>query len=88
MAEYSRGHARDSERAFAKLISKHQMQDAYQIAETFAWWGEIDKAFAWFDRAFAQRDPGLAYLNFDPLLFRVRGDKRYRNLLEKMHVPE
>lgn len=88
MAEYSQGHARDSERALVEMIGQYQRQDAYQIAEAFAWCGQADKAFAWFDRAFAQRDPGLAYLKFDPLLFRMRGDSRYRNLLRKMHLPE
>jgi adenylate cyclase len=82
------GHAGESERAFAELIRKYQKQDAYQIADAFAWRGDSDKAFAWLDRAFAQRDPGLAYLKWDPLLLRVRGDSRYPSLLKKMHLPE
>jgi tetratricopeptide (TPR) repeat protein len=46
--------------------------------------GEIDAAFAWFDRAVEERDqnmmPILSYAHFDP----IRADPRFATLLDKM----
>ena len=46
-----------------------------------------DHAFAWLDRAYAQRDPGLASLKGDPLLKNLEKDPRYAALLKKMRLP-
>lgn len=42
---------------------------AHQIAEAYAFRGEGDQAFVWLERAYRQRDAGLACcLKTDPLL--------------------
>jgi serine/threonine-protein kinase len=60
---------------------------AFQIAEIYAWRGDKDQAFAWLDRAYAQRDGGLATVKYDPLLAPLRADPRYKMLLVKMKLP-
>jgi TolB-like protein/thioredoxin-like negative regulator of GroEL len=61
---------------------------AYQIGQAHAYRGEVDEAFAWLDRAYHQRDAGLAYfLKTDPLLDNIRADPRYAALLLKLELP-
>ena len=48
--------------------------------------GELDQAFAWLERAHAERRGWLCYLKVEPLLDEVRGDPRFRRLLELMRL--
>ncbi len=48
--------------------------------------GEVDQAFAWLERAHAERRGWLCYLKVEPLLDEVRGDARFRRLLESMRL--
>lgn len=52
----------------------------------YAYRGEIDKAFAWMDRAYQQRDRGLLVVKSDCLIKNLRQDPRYTELLKKMHL--
>jgi hypothetical protein len=46
--------------------------------------GDIDRAFAYLDRAFAN-DPGnLSYLKADPIADSLRDDPRFAELLKKL----
>jgi len=87
-AEHSLGHTRESQAALDELIEK-RVQDPYQVAEVYAWRGEKDKAFAWLQRAYLQRDGGLShYVRTDRLLASLRSDSRYAELLRQMHLPQ
>ncbi|HET6576761.1 MAG TPA: protein kinase [Gemmatimonadales bacterium] len=48
--------------------------------------GSSDAAFAWLDRAYEERRGWLAYLNVEPMLDPLRGDPRFRKLLERMRL--
>ena len=60
---------------------------AFQITELYAFRGENDKAFEWLERAYKQRDGGLAQMKGDPLLRSLEHDPRYRAFLQKMKLP-
>ena len=77
----------DSDKALNAIIATDQNGGALQIAEVYAYRGETDKAFAWLDRAYRQRDGGLTLVKVDPLLKNLRPDPRYAELLMKMHLP-
>ena len=47
----------------------------------------MDKAFAWLERAYAQRDGGLIEMKGDPLLKNLEADPRYAAFLKKMRLP-
>ncbi len=86
MAQYALGHHRDSDNALDELIGKHGKDSAYQVGEAYAFRNQLDKAFEWLERAYAQRDGALINLKVDPLLKNLRQDPRYAELLRKMNL--
>ena len=81
------GREQDSNAALAELTAKHDTDSAYQIAEAYAFRGEPGKSFEWLERAYKQRDSGLADIKVDPLMKTLRQDPRYAALLKKMRLP-
>ena len=88
MVDHSLGHAPQARQALNEYVAKNAMGDAYQIAEIYAWRGENDKAFEWLDRAYRQRDTGLAGIKLDRSFARLHGDTRFVALLRKLKLPE
>jgi len=86
LVEHDLGHTAAAKEALARAISKYP-NHAYQIAGTYAWFGERDAAFKWLDRAYANREFGLADLRYDPILKKIRDDTRYAMLLKRMNLP-
>ncbi|MDT8067662.1 MAG: protein kinase [Terriglobia bacterium] len=84
LAYYALGRRQYSDRALAELIEKYQADWALQIAEVYAFRGEVDLAFAWLERAYVQRDAGLSLIKDDPLLKNLDHDPRYAAFLKKM----
>ena len=84
MAEHSLGHAEASNQAMDALIFSYGQTAAYQIAEAAAWRGEVDRAFEWLDKAYVQRDPGMAHASTDPHFKDLHGDPRWPLLMRKM----
>ncbi|TMG86632.1 MAG: tetratricopeptide repeat protein [Betaproteobacteria bacterium] len=85
---YAQGRQAESDNALRQLIDKHAQESAYQVAEVYAYRGETDLAFAWLERAYAQRDPGLSSIRSNALLRNLHGDPRWRAFLEKMRLAE
>ena len=84
MSHHSLGDDALAAQELKTLISKYSDTSAYQIAEVYAWKGDAERAFQWLDRAAAQRDAGLIFLKFDPLLATLRSDRRYVAWLKRM----
>jgi TolB-like protein len=81
------GRHQESDSALKKLIATHQNDCAFQIAQVYAFRGEVDQAFEWLDRAYRQRDPGAPEFATDPLMESLRHDPRFTELLKKMRLP-
>ena len=88
MAEHALSHAQESSRALDALKKDHGAGFAFQVAEVHAWRGEKDQTFEWLDRAYSQRDGGMAMIKYDPFLVSLRGDPRYAALVKKLGLPE
>jgi eukaryotic-like serine/threonine-protein kinase len=84
LAYYALGRKSESDRALAELVSKYKTTAAFQIAEVYANRGDVDAAFTWLERAYAQRDGGLTFVKGDPLLASLERDERYVAFLKKM----
>jgi len=88
LAYYALGQKQAADTALEEYIVKFHSEGAYQIAEIYAFRGEADRAFEWLDRAYSQRDTGLAEVKVDPLLRNLKSDPRYAAFLKKMRLPE
>ncbi len=78
---------READDALAEVLEKDKEDWAFQIAEIYAFRGEVDEAFEWLERAYAQRGAGLTGMKDNPLLKNREGDPRYTALLKKMRLP-
>ena len=58
---------------------------AYQLGLIYAARGQTDTAFQWLQRALQQRDAGMHWMKFDPLLKGLSSDPRFKALLVQMH---
>jgi TolB-like protein/Tfp pilus assembly protein PilF len=87
IAEHDLGHPTKSQAALDQLITRYADTWAVQVADVYAWRGQRDEAFDWLERAYAQRDGGLADLKFDPYLVKLRSDPRYETLLKNVGLP-
>jgi TolB-like protein/Tfp pilus assembly protein PilF len=87
MAEHTLGHAAESRRVLDELINQHGARTPFRIAVAYAWRGETDSAFDWLQQAYERRDPALSLLHLDFGLSGVRGDPRYKALVQKMNFP-
>jgi eukaryotic-like serine/threonine-protein kinase len=86
-AYHSLGRHQASEAALRELIARHGDTAAYQVAEVYAYRGEVDKALEWLDRAYQQHDSGLTGLKSDGLFKSLHQNPRYIQLLRKMQLP-
>ena len=89
LVEYQLGHQAEAQRPLDEMLASPwaRSNGSYQIAQVYAWRGEVDRAFEWLESAYQHHDAGLAYLKYDPLLRKVRSDARYAALLKKMNLP-
>jgi hypothetical protein len=75
----------DANAALAVLLANSAGSE-FQVAETYAYFGNSDKAFYWLDRAI-DHDPGIQWLRGDPLFKGITADPRYAALLRKLNLP-
>jgi DNA-binding winged helix-turn-helix (wHTH) protein/tetratricopeptide (TPR) repeat protein len=59
----------------------------WNIAVVYIGLGDKDRAFAWLEKAYAERDEDLMYLNVDPVVDPLRSDPRFADLLRRVGLP-
>jgi len=62
--------------------------DPFDIASTFARAGRVDEALHWLDKAVDVGSYKVTYVAFWPHLDPVRGDPRYRDLVDRVYGPK
>jgi tetratricopeptide (TPR) repeat protein len=85
---HAQGRHAESDVALAELIETDADTGAFRIAKIFAYRDDRDQAFAWLERAYAQRDGGLCELRRSPGMRRLHGDPRWLPLLEKVGLAD
>jgi tetratricopeptide (TPR) repeat protein len=85
---YTQHRTSDSDASLAKAIAINGDNWASAIAMVYAWRGEADKAMQWLERAYAQHDEQLYMIKGEPQLRNMEKDKRYKDFLRKMKLPE
>jgi TolB-like protein len=82
------GRQSDADRALAALETNYADSRAGHIASVYACRKQLDRAFAWLDRAYIQRDGWLPLIKADPCIKNLEPDPRYKALLRKLKLPE
>jgi hypothetical protein len=59
---------------------------AFQVAQAYAYLGEVDRAFEWLDRAYAQRDPDVTHSAKDELFSALHGNPWWQAQLQRMRL--
>lgn len=88
MIEFARGRQAPADAAIEALVAGYGTVAAYQISEVYAFRGERDEAFTWLERAFRQRDGGLAEMLTSRHVALLKSDPRYRAMLARLGLPE
>lgn len=73
--------------ALKTLIDKDAGLAPYQIAEIYALRKDANETFAWLDRAWSSRDPGITQLLYDPFILRYKDDSRFAAICKKAGLP-
>lgn len=68
------------------LTERHGASSPFHLATAHAALADPDLAFAWLDRALAQRDPRLVEVQSDFMLKPLRTDPRWREFLRRMKL--
>lgn len=85
---HSLGHTSQSDAALDSLKTRFAEVAPYQIAEAYAYRGQAGEAFAWLERAYQHRDPGIASMKRSVMLKPLRRDPRFAAILRKLKLPE
>src|SRR5262249_3266019 len=56
----------------------------YDLAMIYTGLGETEQAFAWLEKAYADRSTEMIYFKVEPMLAPLRSDPRYQDLLRRM----
>jgi TolB-like protein len=86
MAESEWGTPDEARRLVDTFAQRFGKRDPASVAELHAWRGDADRAFEWIGKAYSQR-VGLGEVKADPFLRKLRGDPRFRAVLQKMKLP-
>jgi tetratricopeptide (TPR) repeat protein len=78
------GHGAESDAAMGEMTQKFAEDGPFQIAEVLGARRQPDAAFEWLERAYAQRDGGLAEMKSSPRLRSLHDDPRWSAFMKKM----
>jgi len=87
VVHFHSGRLEESAQALRSLTETMADHAAYQIAVTHSVRGETDAAFEWLERAYRQRDAGLAVMRSHRQLRPLHADPRWAQIVAKMRFP-
>ena len=84
MAYHALGRKAESDAALEALIRKDEKDAPYNIAYVFAFRGEADGVFEWFDKAIQYGDTGLTEILGESLFANIQKDPRWLPFLRRI----
>ncbi|HEY1726397.1 MAG TPA: protein kinase [Steroidobacteraceae bacterium] len=88
MVYYALGRRAESDAELARMLNERAGDSAVAIADVYAFRRQPTEAMHWLERAYAQKDPGLYSVKFEPDLKNLEADPRYRAFLRKLNVAD
>jgi tetratricopeptide (TPR) repeat protein len=89
-AMYAYAGRRDDALALLEEVERRSLRtyvSPVSISGVYMALGETDRAFAWLDRAYAERDPALVNLRVEPSFDPLRGHARFQALVRRLGFP-
>ena len=80
------GRAAESEAALRQLEEKYAVEAPFQIAAIYMARKDVDKAFAWLQRAVDERDSGVSVVDVEPVYRPLHTDPRWKPLLRSINL--
>ncbi|HYJ31655.1 MAG TPA: hypothetical protein VE326_00380, partial [Candidatus Binatia bacterium] len=80
------GRKAESDEALRQLEERHAVDSPYQIAAVHAAQNDADGTFAWLERAYQERDSGMAQAGSEPVFRPFHGDPRWAALMKKLDL--
>jgi len=79
----------DLQTSLARWNKDHWHVDAYSIGSDYAFLGQFDRAFDWFNKCLELRSGTMTwlYLGNDPMLLKLRADPRFAEIERTMEAP-
>ncbi len=75
-------------RSLAKVSGEREGLSPFAVAALYSMIEDTDAAFAWLERGYRERDPGMALLNAVPAFDPLHSDPRFRDLVRRVGMPE
>jgi adenylate cyclase len=81
------GRKEEADRSLAQALTLDSVINgaSYQVAIVYANRGDKDRAFHWLERGVQQRDAGMLWMKYDPILRPLSHDPRFNAILAEMH---
>jgi TolB-like protein/class 3 adenylate cyclase len=70
-----------------KQRSKTEFLDAFLVAQIYMHLDDRDNAFAWLDKAIAERSTEMVWIKVEPKCDRLHSDPRFAKILQRMNLP-
>lgn len=68
--------------------SKAHYVNPFWIAQLYAGLGDKDRTFDWLEKAYQERNQGIAFLNTEPVFDSLRPDPRFQDLLTRLRLSQ
>ena len=88
MAYYALGSKVDSDAALARMLKEQGAENAFEIANVYAFRGQSEEAMDWLERAYVQKDTNMFLVKSYLPLKGLAGNSRFKAFLRKMNLPE
>jgi Tfp pilus assembly protein PilF len=84
------GQGAEARQVIAELLKLAQQSylPPYPLAIVYAGLGEKDEAFAWLEKAYAEREAWMTYLNVYPVFDPLRSDARFAESLRRVGLAQ
>ena len=87
MTYYSLGRKTASDASLASILKDQGAENAFEIANVYAFRGQSDEAMHWLERAYVQKDTNLFLVKSYLPLQGLAADPRFKAFLRKMKLP-
>lgn len=85
---FAQGRQAEADEFLEALKIEGDKHSQYQLAQVYAYRGELDLAFEWLEHSYQKRDTGTSLVKSDPMMQNLRADPRYTAFLSKMGLAD